>query len=171
MVFGIGKKSGGDYSSGSEKHSPSEEGQRDPFTNQQYDSNAGIGKDGLTDPNDAGHSLHRGLSARQITMIAIGGAIGTGLIIGTGAALVKSGPGSILISYTITGLLVYMVMCALGEMCTSDRDCCKGKYHKLTIPQQHGYQVAEVSQHMRLASSIPRSASHWATPTGSNISS
>lgn len=32
---------------------------------------------------DAHHHLHRGLKARQITMIAIGGAIGTGLIIGT----------------------------------------------------------------------------------------
>lgn len=33
--------------------------------------------------DDADHSLHRGLKSRQITMIAIGGAIGTGLIIGT----------------------------------------------------------------------------------------
>lgn len=32
---------------------------------------------------DEGHHLHRGLKSRQITMIAIGGAIGTGLIIGT----------------------------------------------------------------------------------------
>lgn len=32
---------------------------------------------------DSHHHLHRGLKARQITMIAIGGAIGTGLIIGT----------------------------------------------------------------------------------------
>jgi amino acid permease len=75
MVFGIGKKKSGDYSSGSEKHSPSEEAQKAPFTTQQYGAEAGIGKDGLTDPNDAGHSLHRGLSARQITMIAIGGGL------------------------------------------------------------------------------------------------
>lgn len=33
-------------------------------------------KAGQSDPDDPGHSLHRGLSARQITMIAIGGAIG-----------------------------------------------------------------------------------------------
>ena len=49
-------------------------------------------------------------------MIAIGGAIGTGLIIGTGAALARAGPGSILVSYTIVGFIVYLVMCALGEM-------------------------------------------------------
>ncbi|KAL9039044.1 MAG: hypothetical protein Q9180_002765 [Flavoplaca navasiana] len=62
--------------------------------------------------------LHRGLRSRQITMIAIGGAIGTGLIIGTGSALAKAGPLSILISYSIVGFIVYMVMCALGEMAT-----------------------------------------------------
>lgn len=51
-------------------------------------------------------------------MIAIGGAIGTGLIIGTGTALVNTGPASIVISYSIVGLLVYVVMAALGEMAT-----------------------------------------------------
>ncbi|KAL8960415.1 MAG: hypothetical protein Q9193_002874 [Seirophora villosa] len=66
--------------------------------------------------DDPESSLHRGLKSRQITMIAIGGAIGTGLIIGTGSALAKAGPLSILISYTIVGFIVYMVMCALGEM-------------------------------------------------------
>ncbi|RPB05063.1 dicarboxylic amino acid permease [Choiromyces venosus 120613-1] len=65
---------------------------------------------------DAHHNLHRGLKARHITMIAIGGAIGTGLIIGTGSALARAGPGAILISYSIVGFLVYLVMCALGEM-------------------------------------------------------
>ncbi|RMZ74813.1 hypothetical protein DV737_g5716, partial [Chaetothyriales sp. CBS 132003] len=61
-------------------------------------------------------SLHRGLKARQITMIAIGGAIGTGLLIGTGSALARAGPGSVFISYTIVGFIVYLVLCALGEM-------------------------------------------------------
>ena len=60
--------------------------------------------------------LTRGLKARHITMIAIGGAIGTGLIIGTGVALARAGPASILISYTIVGFVVWIVMCALGEM-------------------------------------------------------
>ena len=52
----------------SEKHSPSEEGQRQPFEFQAPvdDPNR------LSDPTDVHHSLHRGLSARQITMIAIG---------------------------------------------------------------------------------------------------
>ncbi|KAL9026774.1 MAG: hypothetical protein Q9196_004615 [Gyalolechia fulgens] len=75
------------------------------------------GGQAVLDPHeDPDTQLHRGLKSRQITMIAIGGAIGTGLIIGTGSALAKAGPLSILISYSIVGFIVYMVMCALGEM-------------------------------------------------------
>ncbi len=51
-------------------------------------------------------------------MIAIGGAIGTGLVIGTGSALASAGPASVFIAYSLVGLTVYMVMCALGEMAT-----------------------------------------------------
>ncbi len=49
-------------------------------------------------------------------MIAIGGAIGTGLIIGTGVALSRAGPASMLISYSMVGFVVWIVMSALGEM-------------------------------------------------------
>jgi len=72
----------------------------------------------LSDPDHKDESLHRGLKARQISMIAIGGAVGTGLIIGTGSALAKAGPASILIAYSMIGFLVYVVMCSLGEMAT-----------------------------------------------------
>ena len=103
----------------SEKHSPSEEAQKRPYDYQQYDQRDTIDSGGrLSDPTDAQHSLHRGLSARQVSMIAIGGALGTGLIIGTGEALANAGPASILISYTIVGMVVYVVMAALGEMAT-----------------------------------------------------
>lgn len=64
----------------------------------------------------ADSQLHRGLKARHISMIAIGGALGTGLIIGTGKALAGAGPGSLLISYTFVGALVFMIMSGLGEM-------------------------------------------------------
>ncbi|TQV95298.1 dicarboxylic amino acid permease [Cordyceps javanica] len=66
-----------------------------------------------TDPDSM---LHRGLKARHISMIAIGGALGTGLIVGTGKALAQAGPGSLFISYLFVGCLVFMVMAALGEM-------------------------------------------------------
>lgn len=48
--------------------------------------------------------------------MAIAGAIGTGLIIGSGSALKNGGPGAILIGYIIMGFIVYIVMVALGEM-------------------------------------------------------
>ncbi|KAF2998051.1 hypothetical protein E8E14_005255 [Neopestalotiopsis sp. 37M] len=49
-------------------------------------------------------------------MIALGGSLGTGLLIGTGSALVKTGPAGILIDYSIVGCLVFLIMAALGEM-------------------------------------------------------
>ncbi|KAK3357964.1 amino acid permease/ SLC12A domain-containing protein [Lasiosphaeria hispida] len=65
--------------------------------------------------DEAEDDLHRGMKPRQLNMMAIAGAIGTGLIIGTGNAL-KFGPGSLLIGYILMGLTVYIVMVALGEM-------------------------------------------------------
>lgn len=51
-------------------------------------------------------------------MIAIGGAIGTGLVIGSGNSLARSGPGSLFISYVIMGIVCFAVMLGLGEMST-----------------------------------------------------
>ncbi|KAK3897711.1 amino acid permease/ SLC12A domain-containing protein [Staphylotrichum tortipilum] len=65
--------------------------------------------------HDDQDDLHRGMKPRQLNMMAIAGAIGTGLIIGTGTAL-KFGPGSLLIGYVLMGFVVYVVMVALGEM-------------------------------------------------------
>ncbi|KAF7178027.1 hypothetical protein CNMCM7691_006667 [Aspergillus felis] len=48
--------------------------------------------------------------------LAIGGAINTGLMIGAGNALSKAGPAAIVISYTTVGLVVYLTLCALGEV-------------------------------------------------------
>ncbi|KAI0046119.1 dicarbixylic amino acid permease [Auriscalpium vulgare] len=61
-------------------------------------------------------TLHRGLKARQISMIALGGAVGTGLIIGSGTALVRGGPLGILLGYSFVGMVCYLVLVALGEM-------------------------------------------------------
>ncbi|KAJ3573964.1 hypothetical protein NP233_g2089 [Leucocoprinus birnbaumii] len=63
-----------------------------------------------------GETLHRGLKARQISMIALGGAVGTGLIIGSGTALRRGGPLGILLGYMYVGLVCYLVMVSLGEM-------------------------------------------------------
>ncbi|CAI0642798.1 unnamed protein product [Colletotrichum noveboracense] len=71
----------------------------------------------VQDPaNQPGHDLHKRLETRHVTMIALGGALGTGLLIGTGSALVKTGPAGILIDYSIVGCIVFLVMAALGEI-------------------------------------------------------
>src|SRR5258707_13568206 len=62
---------------------------------------------------DAGY--HKGLKPRQLQMIAIGGAIGTGLFLGAGARLVKAGPGLFLV-YAVCGIFVFLILRALGEL-------------------------------------------------------
>lgn len=65
-----------------------------------------------------GHRLRKALDSRHVSMIAIGGALGTGLLISTGSALKTGGPGAILVAYSIIGLCVFVVMSALGEIAT-----------------------------------------------------
>ncbi|KAI8873700.1 lysine-specific permease [Ramicandelaber brevisporus] len=62
--------------------------------------------------------LKRSLKERHMSMIAIGGTIGTGLFVGSGAALAASGPGGTLIAYAIMGIMVFFVMTSLGELAT-----------------------------------------------------
>jgi len=70
---------------------------------------------GLVDEKEFGH-VRRGLKARHVQFIAIGGIIGTGLFVGSGAALVRAGPLSILLAYSIVGTVVYSLMLAIGEV-------------------------------------------------------
>lgn len=59
--------------------------------------------------------LKRGMGKRQVIFLALGSAIGTGLFYGAAQAINLAGP-SVLIAYCISGLAVFMVMRALGEM-------------------------------------------------------
>ncbi|MEU1408095.1 amino acid permease [Streptomyces sp. NPDC005728] len=63
----------------------------------------------------SGASLSHGLKQRHLSMIALGGVIGAGLFVGSGAGIAAAGP-SIVIAYTLSGLLVMLVMRMLGEM-------------------------------------------------------
>lgn len=58
----------------------------------------------------------RGLRSRHIQMIALGGCVGTGLFVGTGATLALGGPVFILISFILMSLLVYMIVTAIVEV-------------------------------------------------------
>lgn len=63
--------------------------------------------------------LHRSLSNRHLQLIAIGGAIGTGLFMGSGKTISLAGP-SILFIYGLIGVMVFFVMRALGELLLSN---------------------------------------------------
>src|SRR5579859_5337106 len=59
--------------------------------------------------------LKKELSARQMAMVAVGGSIGTGLFLGSGAAIQVAGP-AVIISYALSALITWTVAMALGEM-------------------------------------------------------
>lgn len=63
----------------------------------------------------SGH-LKRTLTSRHLNMIAIGGSIGTGLFVSSGATIAQSGPGGALLAFAVIGLMVYFLMTSLGEM-------------------------------------------------------
>ncbi|HWK22538.1 MAG TPA: amino acid permease [Ureibacillus sp.] len=60
--------------------------------------------------------LKRGLKSRHITMISLGGTIGTGLFLASGASISQAGPGGALVAYAVIGVMVYFLMTSLGEM-------------------------------------------------------
>lgn len=68
-------------------------------------------------PTAESEGYSRGLSPRTIQMIAIGGAIGTGLFYGAGAAIEQAGP-SLILAYLAAGLAIFVIMRALGELLT-----------------------------------------------------
>ncbi|MFE9853500.1 amino acid permease [Streptomyces sp. NPDC005576] len=76
------------------------------------------GSDGPGGPEGRGGSggeLRAGLKNRHLSMIAIGGVIGAGLFVGSGAGIAAAGP-AILVSYALVGTMVVLVMRMLGEM-------------------------------------------------------
>ncbi|HWG25394.1 amino acid permease [Actinospica sp.] len=67
----------------------------------------------VVDAGDEGYA--KSLAPRHVGMIAIGGAIGTGLLLGAGGKLLVAGP-ALALSYAIAGVFAYLVVRALGEL-------------------------------------------------------
>lgn len=71
------------------------------------------------DPEDNGvGELKRGLSSRHVQFISLAGAIGTGLFVGSGAALSVAGPAGLLVGYLVLCFFVWSIMNQLAEMVT-----------------------------------------------------
>src|SRR5712671_4232184 len=64
---------------------------------------------------DKEQGLKRELTARQMAMVAVGGSIGTGLLLGSGAAIQVAGP-AVISTYVLSAIVSWTVAMALGEM-------------------------------------------------------
>ncbi|WP_251028703.1 amino acid permease [Bacillus sp. ISL-18] len=69
-----------------------------------------------TNPGEQPEHLERKLKTRHLSMIAIGGTIGTGLFLASGTTIHDAGPGGALAAYLIAGIMVYFLMTSLAEM-------------------------------------------------------
>jgi AAT family amino acid transporter len=90
---------------------------------------------------EAGERLTRQLTAPQLAMIAIGGAIGTGLFLGSALAVRTAGPGVIL-TYLIGAVIALLLMRALGEMAVAHPTAGSfGVYAELYVNEWTGFTV------------------------------
>lgn len=64
------------------------------------------------------NDVKRSLKTRHVSMIALGGSIGTGLFVASGSAVSKAGPGGSIVAYIAIGITVFFLMTSLGEMAT-----------------------------------------------------
>jgi amino acid transporter len=67
---------------------------------------------------DPDSGVKRGLKTRHLSMMALAGIIGPGILVGTGGALANGGPASLLIGFGIIGLVAWSITQSLGEMTT-----------------------------------------------------
>ena len=94
-----------------------------------------------TEPQGNEQGLARELSTRQMTMIAIGGAIGTGLFLGSSLAVHTTGP-AVIVSYLIGALIALLLMGALSEMAVAHPTAGSfGVYAELYLNQWSGFVV------------------------------
>ncbi|KAI9248287.1 amino acid permease-domain-containing protein [Phascolomyces articulosus] len=111
----------------SEKITSLEEGIKEPYYAESGINNGEKHEETFEPTSMSQHSVEddrnlqgtkRGLSARHIQMISLGGCIGTGLFLNSGQNIAIGGPAGALIGYCVVGIMVYCVMTCLGEMAT-----------------------------------------------------
>lgn len=80
-----------------------------------------------------GKSTRQAMRPRHIQMMAISGAIGTGLFIGSGGALARAGPGGLFLGYSIYAVLTWSTFNAMGEMVSWL------PFHRASVVYAHAY--------------------------------
>ncbi|KAI1344504.1 putative amino acid transporter [Xylariaceae sp. FL0016] len=81
----------------------------------QYTSDSDRGDFAAIDPSSG---VKRGLKTRHLSMMALAGIIGPGLLVGAGGALASGGPASLLIGFGVIGIIAFSIMQSLGELTT-----------------------------------------------------
>ena len=90
---------------------------------------------------DDRHGLQSSLKRRHVTMISLGGVIGAGLFVGSGAVINTTGPAAVL-SYLLAGLLIVLVMRMLGEMAVANpRTGSFSDYARMALGDWAGFAV------------------------------
>ena len=85
--------------------------------------------------------LARQLTARQLTMMAIGGAIGTGLFLGSSLAVRLAGPG-VIVTYLLGAVVALLMMSALSEMALAHPTAGSfGVYAEIYVSRWAGFAV------------------------------
>jgi yeast amino acid transporter len=79
------------------------------------DSSEGEGDFRDIDPHSG---VKRGLRTRHLSMMALAGIIGPGLLVGSGGALANGGPASLIIGFGVIGVVAFSIMQSLGELST-----------------------------------------------------
>jgi yeast amino acid transporter len=67
---------------------------------------------------DPESGVKRGLKTRHLSMLALAGIIGPGLLVGAGGALSNGGPASLIIGFGVIGIIAFSIMQSLGELTT-----------------------------------------------------
>lgn len=84
--------------------------------NQPTDSKGSDGIGSKNSNSNSRDSLTRSMESRHLTMISLGGVIGTGLFVSSGYTIHQAGPLGAILAYAIGSVLVYAVMLSLGEL-------------------------------------------------------
>jgi len=91
---------------------------RDLLVDHDHDREGGSSSDDDFKAIDPHSGVKRGLKTRHLSMMALAGIIGPGLLVGSGGALARGGPAALIIGFGLIGIIAFSIMQSLGELTT-----------------------------------------------------